>query len=127
MIERAPHTAACLFALSFLSGLTACASPSFEAERPQIVGGWVIQGGECESDAGVVYRSNGTFAAYDVSGAWKITGDQLITQIVTRGEPGEPVTKVHPPERAASTIIVASPEYHVLRREDGQVHKFRRC
>lgn len=127
MIERVQYTAARLLALSFLCGLTACASPSFQAERPQLVGGWVIQDGECESDDGVVYRENGTFLAYDVSGTWEITGDQLITQITIRGEPGEPETKVHPPERHASTIIAISPKHHVLKWDDGQVHNFRRC
>lgn len=127
MIERAPRTTARLFVLSFLCGLTACASPSFQPERPQLVGGWVIQGSECESDAGVVYRENGTFAAYNVSGIWEITGDQLITQIIMRGEPGEGEAKVHPPERHASAIIAISPKHHVLKWDDGQVHNFRRC
>lgn len=109
--------------------LYGCASlsPGQVAHRGALVGGWVPEGGECESDGGVVYRADGTFRAYDVSGTWSRNGSKLITQITERGEPDEPVAKVNPPERHVATIVSASAKRHVLRWEDGSLHSYVRC
>lgn len=97
------------------------------AIRQKIIGAWVPEGVNCESDGGVSYRTDGTWGAYDVSGKWHIEADRLVTFIEARGEPDEEQVAVNPPEKSVSAISFVSEEQFEEREAGGAIRRLRRC
>jgi hypothetical protein len=116
--------------LALAAGVSACAPNRLGAVNSapaSLVGAWVPAGAECAGDAGVIYRSDGTWGAYGVSGSWSLNGDRLTTLITKRGEPDAPEHSVNPPEHYSSVIVRLLQRELVERRSDGTVHAYMRC
>jgi hypothetical protein len=116
--------------LMVAGSLSACATNTAVAVNSapgSLVGAWVPAGAECAGDAGVIYRPDGTWGAYGVSGSWNLRGDRLTTIITKRGEPDAPEHFVSPPERYSSVILRLLQRELVERRSDGTVHAYMRC
>ena len=92
-----------------------------------LVGYWIPEGGECESDGGVNYKSDGAFVAYDISGTWRLEGDRLVSKALSRGEPDEPDVDLDPPEESVSKLRALSKNELVETWADGSAHKLTRC
>jgi hypothetical protein len=122
-----------LFAALALSviGVISHAKPSHSlarAIRPNLlIGAWVLKGDPCEGDSGVIYKRNGTWTTYDLSGSWKLSGDRLTRYASARGGPDEPSRRVILPERDVSTILSLSSERLIERWSDKSLHTFTRC
>lgn len=97
------------------------------AIRQRIIGAWVPEGVNCESDGGISYRADGTWGAYDVSGKWHVEGNRLITSIDTRGEPDDVQVAVNPPEKNVSMISFVSSDQFEEREADGTMRRLLRC
>jgi hypothetical protein len=115
-----------------LAMVAACSQvPRNQAPVPQelspqwLIGAWVPVGESCESDAGVRYSANGTWAAYDEAGTWQIRGVTLIQTVTERGINGaEKPFRVA--ERHTQRISVTGPDTYQARFKAGLV-KMRRC
>lgn len=87
-----------------------------------LVGGWVLEGDSCESDAGVEYHPDGTWQAYGTGGQWRLVGDRLESTITERWEDeGEPSVSVAPPERFAETVTPLGPDRYRAKNGDERV------
>jgi hypothetical protein len=87
--NRLPMHTICSASLAMVA---ACSQvPRNQAPAPQelspqwLIGAWVPAGESCESDAGVRYSADGTWAAYDEAGTWQIRGVTLIQTVTERG------------------------------------------
>jgi hypothetical protein len=113
--------------------LTGCANTpaSHISSRPitsaWFLGYWVPSGEDCESDAGIDFNADGTWAAYDVSGTWKVVKNQLITVTTQRGDPGDPEVSLTPPERHEERIKKLSADKYLSHRSEGAPVEMLRC
>lgn len=103
---------------------TAAGAPFMPSAR-WMIGGWVPEGQSCESDAGVIYRQNGTWAAYGVSGTWRINGSTVVFLVTEDDE--DPKVSVGKPVRHSEQIKVLGPDRYQTRGDDGKVLTLRRC
>jgi hypothetical protein len=92
------------------------------------VGGWIPVGAHCESDAGILFRPDGSWLAYEESGTWTLVGD-LLTTVTTHSwqsgiETGETLTQ---PERHSERIEVAGRDSYRSHRPNGEAVEIRRC
>lgn len=128
------HAFKLLLFASSLASLGACARS--DRDRPEIgaglsshwlVGGWVLKGDACESDAGVIHRPDGSWHADGASGTWRLEGDELTYAVTDEEDESGRVRRIDPPVRHVEQVeLVASDEY-VSRRSDGSVRSLTRC
>lgn len=131
MLE-AERLAGWLPALAAATCLASCAtappsSPVAHIDEAALVGYWVPEGEHCESDAGVNYSADRTFAAYDISGTWHLSGTRLFTVIRERGGPEDPAVRLRRPERHSAVLSEFSRSKHTARWGDGYVVTLVRC
>ena len=91
-----------------------------------LVGGWVPEGESCESDAGVRYDADGTWASYEAAGTWRLQGSSLVSVITRAWTEGAEVPMLRP-ERHVERIEVLGPDKYRSRYEDGNVTTLVRC
>lgn len=121
---RAPIALLCL-----LSGACAQTPESNRAtalSERWLAGGWVPEGENCASDAGIVYNADRTWAAEGTIGSWSLDGDRIVT-LVTQYDDGENRTQPAAPERNVQQIEVTGPNGFLARMEDGSVLRWMRC
>jgi hypothetical protein len=107
--------------------LAGCGKKPLEGSSAQLVGGWVPAETSCDSDGGIVYLKDGTWAAYDQSGTWALKNGRLTLEITERGgtdAPGRPVKGEKP---VVSTILSVSKTALVERGDDGKILTLKRC
>lgn len=118
-------------ALSLLAALGACATPGPRGvtgrppptiNREWLLGGWVLQGQNCDSDAGVLYRSDGTWASYGAAGTWRLDRNRLALSIA-----GSRHAKPRPPETYVEEIEVQGADRFVAHRQGIPDRRFVRC
>lgn len=119
------------FALLALIAATACVQAPEENRSAALsggwlAGGWVPEGENCASDAGIIYNADRSWAAEGTIGTWAIEGDRVVT-VVTRFDDGENVTRPVTPERVVQRIEVTGQDGFVARMEDGSVVRWVRC
>ena len=114
---------------AFLSGCSTAsgfggASPS----RDWLIGGWVPAGAHCESDAGISFRADGSWIAYQEAGTWTLAGNLLSTATTRRWESGEgKEEKLAVPERHSQRITAEGNDAYRSHQPGGEVLEMRRC
>ena len=132
---RGGALAGALLAAALISGLGACARP--ERDRPAdgvpqlsrqwLVGGWVLEGDACDSDAGVIHRPDGSWYAHGTSGAWRIEGGALVYLVTDAEDDDGAPSAIEPPERHSEQVRILGPDAYEATREDGTVRRLVRC
>jgi hypothetical protein len=116
--------------LSCLAALGACAGPgalrnSATPTAQWLVGGWVLQGDSCSSDAGVIYRPDGSWSSYETAGRWQLQGSKLVTTITADG--GQEPTGTAVPRQIVEKIDVVGPNTFVASPGSGAKKILVRC
>lgn len=114
------------------AALAACSTVvAPEADSPSkawLVGHWIPVGAHCESDAGVVFRSDESWLAYQSAGTWALEGQTLVTLTTHRWESGDGIEEtLTDAERHAERIKVIGPDAYRSYRADGDIVEMRRC
>jgi hypothetical protein len=91
-----------------------------------LVGGWVPEGENCASDAGIVYNVDRTWAAEGTIGTWSIDGGRIVT-LITQQDDGETGMRPVAPTRNVQRIEVTGADGFVSRMDDGSVLRWVRC
>jgi hypothetical protein len=92
-----------------------------------LVGGWVLEGDSCDSDAGVVFGADGNWQTQDASGTWRLSDRQLVF-LLTRQEGDEgDMRQVEPPLRQVEDVQMISADEYRATRADGSVRRLKRC
>lgn len=124
-------TAACT--LIIVSGCAATHSiptgsgSAAELSRQWLVGGWVLAGESCQSDAGVVYRADGTWVAYGAAGTWLIKNGSIVSTVTASGSDNESLDKIREPVRFVERVQVRGPNAYISRGKDGSMRRLQRC
>jgi hypothetical protein len=117
-------------ALAIIIALGACGQlprpDRADVSRSWLIGGWVPQGENCESDAGVRYDANGTWIAYEAAGTWRLQGSSLVSVVTEKWMDGAEVP-LSAPERHVIRIELLGPDIYQSRWADGTVVRLRRC
>lgn len=93
-----------------------------------LTGAWVHVGTPCDSDAGVVFRSDGTWAAYESAGTWTLVGSTLVAVTTHRSLSGEESAEaLAHPERHDKRIEPIGPDRYRSYRSSGDPVEMRRC
>jgi hypothetical protein len=127
------------FALPALLAVAACAESaannntgtSTNNRAPELsdrwlIGGWVPEGESCESDAGMVFDADHSWASEGTSGTWSIEGRTIVT-VATQRDDGESGMQNIAAERSVQQVQEVSREGFVSRLEDGTVIRWGRC
>jgi hypothetical protein len=120
-MRRAPT----LFLLVAAAHLVGCDGKPFR--RMMLVGGWAPPGQACDSQGGVFYDRDGSWAGYNVSGRWTLDGRRLRTRVTLRGGFDQPAHKVSGEKPSFATILALSQTALTLRLEDGSTQRLERC
>ena len=91
-----------------------------------LVGGWVPEGESCESDAGLVFDADRSWAAEGMTGTWSIEGRTIVT-VATQRDDGETGMRNVAAERSVQQVQAVSRDGFVSRLEDGRVIRWGRC
>ncbi len=94
-----------------------------------LVGNWVPKGYSCQSDSGVEFKSDGTFASPGLSGRWTLVENTLTyftteTDDVTPNPPAVEVDKLNP---YPSTIRRVNNNEYAARTPAGKKLRLTRC
>ena len=92
--------------------------PSPVVSRSWLVGAWVEETQNCESDAGINYRADGTWSAYETNGTWRLEGSTLVS-VVTERSWGGAETPVRVAEPSAHRIQIVGPNAYKALWERG--------
>ena len=98
------------------------------SERPAalsqswLVGGWVLEGESCDSDAGVVYGVDGKWSSYGASGTWRLDGDRILLDV--RNDEAQ---ELDAPLHYVEQVERLGPDEYLARRADGNVERLVRC
>ena len=126
------------FAVSrrLLPAATVAARPAAPPARPPagpaqgaraLVGGWVIEGNHCDSGDGMIFNADGSFAADQVSGIWRLEGNQLIIRITEQADDDGEYQRVARPVDNRETIRFEGANRYISTWPDGSVHRLIRC
>ena len=106
--------------------VTGGASGTGEHRPAWLIGNWVGESENCESDAGVRYNADGSWSAYGSAGTWKLDGSRLVIRTTSRweigGETDLPGRSVH-----VQQVEVLGPDLFRSRWQDGTQMTLRRC
>jgi hypothetical protein len=117
----------CLLAVAGCAGHRSRPSAAGALNEVWLVGGWVLQGESCESDAGVIYKGDGSWTAYGTSGTWRIEDRKLVTRITAEGADNSEVTELETPDRIVEDVEIVGPNEFVSRRRGGSMRRLVRC
>jgi hypothetical protein len=92
-----------------------------------LAGGWVLEGEACESDAGIIYRSDGSWIADGAAGRWKIDNSRLVTVIAEEEDNVGTMVRLDPPLRKVEEIASAEANTIQIRGENGDIRRLKRC
>ncbi|HJQ17217.1 MAG TPA: hypothetical protein VJ859_09465 [Allosphingosinicella sp.] len=112
-----------IFAFAALGG---CAL--LRPERPAtlggswLVGGWVLKGESCDSDAGVIYGADGKWSSYGASGTWRLDRGRILVDVRS-----DEARRLDPPLHYVEQIERIGPDEYLARRGDGNVQRLVRC
>jgi hypothetical protein len=115
-----------LLTVAIAAMTSAFAAGSLEA-REQLIGTWEPIGENCGGDNHVTYEHDGTYRSYSDSGTWRLSGRKLQTVIFRRGEPGDRMREVQPPEREEAVILSLSDRRMTVRARGGSARRLHRC
>lgn len=95
----------------------------------QFLGGWVLEDDECASDAGIIYKADGTFVTHEVEGLWSVVGTKLMTTALKVDNPDDNLAPrpARPESRYISTVRFLSQDLMRSIDADGAVQTFKRC
>ena len=91
-----------------------------------LVGGWVPEGENCASDAGMILNADRSWASEGTIGTWRVVRNRLV-MTATFNDDGNPRERIVPPRRYAQRIESAEQDAFVARHEDGTVLRWVRC
>jgi hypothetical protein len=107
---------------------TVVASEDKSARNEWLFGHWIPIGANCESDAGVVFRSDGSWLAYESAGTWALEGQTLVTSTTHRWKSGDGIEHTSSePERHSERIQLIGLDAYRSHRADAQTVEMRRC
>lgn len=92
-----------------------------------LVGGWVLKGDACESDAGVIHRPDGSWHADGASGSWRLEKGELTYAVTEEEDDRGRVRRVDPPVHHVERMEIVGSDEYISRRSDGSVRRLTRC
>ena len=118
--------AACAESAANNNASTSTNSRAAALSEQWLVGGWVPEGESCESDAGMVFDADRSWAAEGTTGTWSIEGRTIVT-VATQRDDGESGMRNIAAERSVQQVQEVSQNGFVSRLEDGTVIRWGRC
>lgn len=115
--------------------LGACAEPGLRpsvAGAPKLtgkwlIGGWVLEGDSCESDAGLFYRPDGTWIALGTAGTWRLEGNRIVTNVTFQEDGPDEAVQSGGSSRRVEAITVTGPNSFIAKGSDGSTNRLLRC
>lgn len=89
-----------------------------------LVGGWVIEGQSCDSDAGIIYGADGRWTSVGASGTWRLERNRILAE-VTHTDEAEPLRDGQ--RSYVERIEEMARDSYLVRRPDGSSLRMRRC
>ena len=129
-VHLAPVRLAAFLCVLLLAGCAAgSGSGAPSPSRGWLVGHWIPNGAHCESDAGIGFRADGSWFAYEEAGRWTLAGDVLTTLTTVKWQSGDDTgeERLAQPEGHAQRIERRGRDAYRAHHPDGEVLDMRRC
>jgi hypothetical protein len=112
--------------LASFAALSACGlsrpEQAITPSKAWLVGGWVIEGQSCDSDAGIIYAADGRWTSYGASGTWRLDRNRILAEVTHDDEGLSRSDRSH-----VERIEEIGRDSYLARRDDGSSLRMRRC
>lgn len=92
-----------------------------------LIGGWVLEGDSCDSDAGLFYRPDGSWVALGTAGTWRLDGSRIVTKVTFQEDGPDEAAQSVGSARRIEVITVTGPDSYVSKGPDGSTKRLLRC
>lgn len=124
-----------IVAMLCLAVLGACAEPRSRTSvtgtpmptAKWLIGGWVLEGDSCESDAGLFYRPDGSWVTLGSTGTWRLDGHHIITKVTFQEDGSDEAEQPVGSTRRIELITVTGPDSYISKGPDGATKRLLRC